>query len=273
MPATQPETLVFFRDDDVGEMSGPLRCVIETLLEASIPCNYQVVPEYLDDGAVAELKGLQAAHPELIFLNQHGLRHCQEIKGLRVATEFAGGRSFESQLRDIEQGRDRLASALGESFSADIFTPPCHKYDGQTLRALGDLGFSTLSAGVRGDWGSQRYYEIGRALGRVELLGKRVSYHMCQTPDPRLTEVSVSIDVHEDLDGAGRRLDKTAEQLWRELEFLRARLPVVGVMLHHQACDTPAKQQALLDFAHRLASAPDVRIVSMRGLATQASRP
>lgn len=272
MSATQRETLVFFRDDDVGEMTGPLRFVMETLVEASIPCNYQVVPDYLDEAAGGELKRLQTAHPTLIFLNQHGLRHCQEIEGVRVATEFAGQRSFESQFRDIEEGRNRLSAALGDSFSPDIFTPPCHKYDAQTLRALGDLGFATLSAGVRGDWGSQAYYRIGRALGRIELLGKRVSYHQRRTPDSRLTEVSVSIDVHEDVDRLGRRMDKTVEHLWLEFDYVRSRLPAVGVMLHHQACDTPGKQQALRDFAHRLVGDPAVRIVDMGRLASQAAQ-
>jgi hypothetical protein len=265
------ETLVFFRDDDVGEMSEPLRGVMDTLLEASVPCNYQVVPEYLDAAAVPELKRLQTGYSDLIFLNQHGLRHCQEIDGEQVATEFAGGRSFESQFQDIQQGREMLAAALGDSFSPDVFTPPCHKYDGTTLRALGALGFKTLSAGVRGDWVSRIYYAVGRQLGRVELLGKRVSYHLRVTPDPRLCEVSAAIDVHEDIDRARNRLDKTADELWQEFEIQRTRLSVVGIMLHHQACDTPDKRIALRDFVVRLKQDPGVRFVTMGELAASAA--
>lgn len=265
------ETLVFFRDDDVGELSDPLRYVMETLFEASIPCHYQVVPDYLDSKAADHLRSLKSERSELLFLNQHGLHHCQEIDGERVATEFAGGRPFESQLRDIEQGRDMLQAALGESFSPDVFTPPCHKYDASTLRALGDLGFSTLSAGVRADWPSRVYYGVGRSLGRIDLLGRRVSYHLRRTPDPRLCEVSVSIDVHEDVDSSGKRMDKSADTLWGEFESLRNRLSAVGVMLHHQTCDTPAKREALREFVARLRADPGIRIVSLGDLARQAA--
>jgi hypothetical protein len=38
-------------------------------------------------------------------------------------------------------------------------------------------------------------YTAGRMLGRVSLLGKRVSYHGSRTPGARLSEVSVCIDV------------------------------------------------------------------------------
>jgi hypothetical protein len=260
------QTLVFFRDDDVGEMSDALRGVMQTLVEASIPCNYQVVPEYLDAAAAVQLRALQTAHPDLIFLNQHGFRHAQELAGQRVASEFAGGRPYDSQFRDIQQGREMLIEALGDSFAGDVFTPPCHKYDGETVRAIGDLGFTTLSAGVHADWKARAYYGLGRALGRIELLGRRVSYHLAMTPDPRVSEVSVSIDVHEAQDAAGSRVDKTAEDLWRELSFLRARLPAVGVMLHHQACDTAEKQGALREFVARLCSDPTFRIVRMSDL-------
>ncbi len=265
------ETVVFFRDDDAGEMTTPLRILIDTLLELSIPCHYQVVPEYLDKRSAGVLRQIQSAHRDLVFLNQHGLRHSQELGGQRVATEFAGGRPFADQLRDISEGREGLLQALAESFSADLFTPPCHKYDAATLHALGDLGFDTLSAGVRADWASRAFYRLGHALGRVELFGKRVSYHLRQTPDPRLREVSVSIDVHEAQDRSGHRVDKSADLLWREFEFLRTRLPAVGIMLHHQACETSEKQQALRAFAERLSNDPNVRIVSMHELGTGSS--
>ena len=267
------QTLVFFRDDDVGEMSDPLRGVMQTLIEASIPCNYQVVPEYLDGAAAAELRALQTAHPELIVFNQHGFRHAQEIAGERVASEFAGGRPYESQFRDIQQGREMLIEALGDSFAGDVFTPPCHKYDGETVRAIGDLGFTTLSAGVHVDWKARAYYRLGRALGRIDLLGRRVSYHLSWTPDPRVNEVSVSIDVHEEQDAAGNLVEKTAEDLWRELSSLRTRLPAVGVMLHHQACDTPEKQAALRDFVARVRSDPTLRIVPMAELQSEIAGP
>ena len=90
-----------------------------------------------------------------------------------------------------------------------------------------------LSAGVRTDPASRLYYFVGHLLGRVELLGKRVSYHQRVTPEKRLTEVSVVIDVHEDQD------------------------------------DTPARQAVLAEFVSRIAAEPGVRFESLRDLAPQ----
>lgn len=68
-------------------------------------------------------------------------------------------------------------------------------HDAATVEALGELGFATLPAGVKVDPMSSFDYTAGRMLGRVSLLGKRVSYHGSRTPGARLSEVSVCIDV------------------------------------------------------------------------------
>ena len=264
-------TTVFFRDDDVGELTDPLRSVLEILLEAEVPCHYEVVPSYLDAAAADELRKLQSERADLLFLDQHGCTHSQIVDGQPRASEFDGDRPYEDQFDAISRGRDSLKEMLGDSFSGRVFTPPCHKYDAQTLRALGDAGFDTLSAGLRADRASRLYYAVGRSLGRVKLLGKRVSYHGRRMPDARLVEVSVSLDVHEDVDASGRRIDKDAEQLWQEFEWLRARLPAVGIMLHHQACDTPEKVDALRTFVARLRADSSVRFGRLGALAAEAA--
>lgn len=263
------ETIVFFRDDDIGQVTDPLRFYVDLLLAHEIPCHYEVVPAYLDAEAAGWLRQLKAAHPDHVFLDQHGLRHEQVIGGEHVFSEFAGGRPYADQVRDIGEGRDQLEQALGDAFSGEVFTPPCHKYDADTLRALGDCGFATLSAGVRTDALSRAYYALGRTLGRVDFLGKRVSYHRGITPDARLAEVSCVIDVHMDEDGQGNLLVKSEADLWQEFEIARARLDAVGVMTHHQICDTPEKQSAFRGFVTRLVADPGVRFAALRDLVPQ----
>lgn len=270
---TKRETRVFFRDDDVGEFSDPLRATMDLLLTRGIPCHYQVVPDFLDASSAGELRRCQEQYPDLIFFNQHGLRHSQELDGNLVHSEFDGGRPYEDQLRDIGQGRDMLEQSLSESFSSRIFTPPCHKYDLQTLRVLGDLGFEMLSASVRSDWPSRAYYAVGRRIGRIGLMGKRVSYHRRRTPDPRVSEVSIAIDVHEDRTASGVLVEKTAQSLWEEFARHRDRLDGIGVMLHHQACDSQTKLTALEDFVQRLHADPSVRFVNMHELAPTRAGP
>ncbi len=263
-------TKVFFRDDDVGELTGPLRTVVEILTAEGVPCSYQVVPSFLTEEAARWIGGVRAEHPDLVFLNQHGFRHEQTIGGEHRYSEFDGGRPYEEQKRDIEEGRVVLRDMLGEHFDAHLFTPPCHKYDDTTVSILGELGFRVLSAGVKVDAISRVYYGLGRALGRVSLLGKRVSYHGQATPIAGVCEVSVCIDVDEDVDAAGEKIEKSCDDLWAEFERCRAALPVVGVMLHHQKCEG-ARPETLREFIERLKADPDVEFASLDAIAEQAA--
>ena len=105
-------TTIFFRDDDVGELDQPLRCVVELLVEEEIPCSYQVVPKFLDDAAAAYVTAAQRDHPGLVRLNQHGLHHEQVINGERRWSEFDGNRGYDEQRRDIEKGRESPAQTV-----------------------------------------------------------------------------------------------------------------------------------------------------------------
>jgi len=261
------EITVFFRDDDVGPLEDPLRRVMDLLLEESVPCSYQIVPTRLDPAAARWLCDRKREHAGLVFLNQHGYRHQQDLRGRQRWSEFAGGRAYEEQLADIRAGRELLRGELGHAFDADVFTPPCHKYDATTLRALRELGFRTLSAGVRVDAAARLYYRLGGALGRISLLGGRVSYHGRPTPGGGLTEVSVCIDVDEDQDLRRRKLVKDDGRLWRELETCSAVLPAVGVMLHHARYDDEDRLATLRRFVRRLKQHPRVRFDTLPAVA------
>lgn len=264
-------TQVFFRDDDVGELAQPLRDVVTLLIEAGVPCSYQVVPKFLDAAGAAYMTDAQREHPTQVILNQHGLRHEQILGGEQRWSEFDGRRAYEEQRHDIEQGREILGDMLGDAFDTSTFTPPCHKYDDTTIEVLADLGFSILSAGVKIDRMSALYYAVGRAMGRVSLLGKRVSYHGRRTPGSRLAEVSVCIDVDEDVDRLGNKIEKSTDALWQEFEACRARLPVVGVMLHHAKC-AGQRVDTLREFVSRLKADPGVSFRTINELAAEVRR-
>lgn len=226
-------TVVFFRDDDVGERDTPLENVVELLLEESIPCSYQVVPRFLTDAGAAYMKKAQTEQPDLVILNQHGFVHEQRINGELRFSEFDGHLPYAEQRKTIEIGRLILGEKLGSSFDLSVFTPPCHKYDANTLRALAAAGIKTLSAGVRAGAMFRAYYALGASMGHVFWLGKRVSYHGDFTPDSGLVEVSVCIDVDEDVDRHGEKIEKSYDDLVGEFETCRRSLSTVGVMLHH----------------------------------------
>jgi len=263
------EITVFFRDDDLGADGPALRAVAELLVAERIPCSYQVIPLQLDDAAAAWAREARREHGELIAFHQHGLRHQQEVGGRRRWSEFAAERPFPDQRADIAEGRRRLEDRLGDALDPDVFTPPCHKYDDTTLRALVELGFAALSAGVRVDPAARLYYALGRRLGRVSLLGGRVSYHGMGLPGG-LTEISVCVDVDEAMDRRGRKIVKDADRLWREFEAGARRLPSVGVMLHHERYVEPERLETLRRFVRRLKADPRVRFETLPALVAAA---
>src|SRR5258706_6927865 len=144
-------TRVFIRDDDAGALTPELRRVAELMVREGVPVNYQIIPEQLTKECASYLAALHAAHPDLVELNQHGLRHEQMINGRREFSEFTAGRPLDDQRSDIRRGQEILQDLLRDTFDKTIFTPPSHRYDAATLRALADCGISVVSAGVYHD--------------------------------------------------------------------------------------------------------------------------
>src|SRR5262245_16531426 len=239
-------TTVFFRDDDVGGLSPALKSVVELLIEERIPCNYQVVPMYLKPEAVGYMREKRRAHPELVVLNQHGYKHEDHRNGELTYEEFGGHRPFDDQLAAIAEGRRMLVEMFDGDFSGGVFTPPCHDDDAHTLVALYALGFRILSAGVLTKPQMRAYYGVGRALGRVSFLGKRVSYHGARTPS-KVLELSGSVDVDPEI-SPGAPL-QSFEMLCAQYEYSVKTESIIGIMLHHETYTSPEKVDTLRRFA------------------------
>lgn len=257
-------TTVFFRDDDVGGLSPALRDVVEVLIEERVPCNYQVVPMYLNAEAAAYMKKQRREHPDLVVLNQHGFRHEDTRNGALTYEEFGGHRPYDDQLHAIAEGRRMLVEMLDTDFSGDVFTPPCHKYDENTLDALYALGFRVVSAGVLPGLSKRAYYGVGRALGRVSFLGKRVSYHGGRTPS-KITELSGAVDVDPDINPGGQA--KSFETLRAETEAAVKSHAIVGVMLHHETYTSREKVETLRRYARWIRAQPALELKTMETIA------
>jgi hypothetical protein len=261
------KTTVFFRSDDVGALSPALRAVVELLLAERVPCNYQVVPMYLSKEAAEYIREKRRAHPELFVLNQHGYKHEDHRNGQQTYEEFGGHRSFDDQLAALATGRRMLVEMLGAEFSGDVFTPPCHKYDENTLAALHTLGFRVLSAGVKPGIPSRAYYELGRALGKISLFGKRVSYHGQKTP-ASIKELSASVDVDPEVANGPV---KSYDELVADFQTARAEQEIVGIMLHHEAYTNPLKVDTLRRFSRFIQQQPNIELKTIETIAERLS--
>jgi hypothetical protein len=253
--AGTPGRTVFFRDDDVDELNDQLIELVDFFLTEEIPVNYQVVPGKLQDDARDFILERRRKHPELIRLNQHGYMHEHVNNGVHTWFEYSGDRPYEDQYESIQCGQRILREKLGSCFDDQVFTPPGHKYDENTLRALEALGFQILSASSYTSPQARLYYAFGKLLGRTSLLGRRISYSGQCLPGHRLREVSVALDVDMSKDRSGNPIVKTSSRIIREYRRASRNTTVVGVVLHHSGYDRQ-KLETLRDFVAFLRSTP-----------------
>jgi len=258
---------VFFRDDDVDELNDELVEVVDFFVREGIPVNYQVVPGKLQDDACEFILEKRRVHPELIRLNQHGYMHEHVNRGVHTWFEYSGNRSYEDQFESIRCGQRILRERFGSCFDDRVFTPPGHKYDENTLRALEALGFQILSASSYTSPQARLYYGFGQLLGRTTLLGKRISYNGRRLPGHQLREVSVALDVDMSKDRHGNPTVKTSSRLIGEYRQASRKTGVVGIVLHHNGYDR-GKLETLRDFVAFLRSMPGLSFRLIEDIAT-----
>lgn len=137
--------VVVFRCDDYG-LDEPyfylhLKKVIE---DSGAKITLGVVPlqmSGLSYDAVQDSVLVALAKSPGIEIAQHGLTHSSWSYG----TEFIG-RSFQIQKGDIAKGKMIIEQKTGKQIKT--FIPPFNTFDGNTVRALQDLHFRSISGGV-----------------------------------------------------------------------------------------------------------------------------
>ena len=233
----------FIRDDDVGELTDALRAFAETFLARAIPVSYQIIPVRLTQPCADYLAGLERDHPGLIEFGQHGLTHQMQLHGRTLLREFGPERTLVEQRKDIERGRDMLTARLARQRPIQVFTPPQHKYDANTVRAAAAAGHKVFSAAYYPGAPYQLAYALGRRLGLSSLGCNGLSRHGQARPEADIAEVSISLDVDD-----GEVLKRPAARLDQDLERARRRTDKVGLMFHHAIyADRPGELHAIAD--------------------------
>jgi hypothetical protein len=193
---------VFFRDDDVGWADNRLYELLDCCLQFEIPLDLAVIPKAINTGK-KQLHDQVVASNGLIGIHQHGYSHNNhQLQGRKC--EFGDDRSYRQQHADIKAGQDLLQDYFGDQVDS-IFTPPWNRCNQDTVYALNDLGFTTLSRN-----------HSGMPLN-------------CQ----KLRELPVNIDWFKKSNG--KRLSQVA------LGAMMAQVinsgETVGLMLHHELMD------------------------------------
>ncbi|MBT9471356.1 MAG: DUF2334 domain-containing protein [Pseudomonadota bacterium] len=252
---------IFIRDDDVGAPTAALRGFVEAFARNQIPVSYQIIPKALTPECVQFLRAEKAKTPELFEFGQHGLTHEMTVNGRRMFYEFGPERSYEEQLEVIRAGREILQEQLGADFNGEVFTPPRHRYDRNTLKALRAVGVTILSASSYPGLQHRIAYGVGRAFGLSNLGRPGVPYHGAIRPDSGLFELSISVAVDN-----GERNQATPSDIIEMIARARRVMPTIGLMFHHHAYESPQDQAFLRELASRLTSLPGVSFHRMAQL-------
>jgi hypothetical protein len=251
---------IFVRDDDVGDLTPEFRRFFQLFYDRQIPVSYQIIPERFTQACADFLLAARKARPELVEFGQHGLRHEMMVRGKLEYYEFGPERSFAQQSRDIAEGRSLLRQRLGDT-PAPVFTPPRHRYDRNTLKALAQQGFSIFSASSYLKPHHRLAYGVGRALGLSSVGARGVPYHGRVRPDCGLFELSIAVAADD-----GGTPSGTARSILADVAQASAREPTVGLMFHHQAYRDNAREAELRELADGLAAIPGISFHTMSDL-------
>lgn len=240
--------ILFLRDDDIGPLTPELRFFVETFLERGLPVSYQIIPAQLTDTCAAFLVDCARKAPHLIEFGQHGLHHAMVVGGKTLKREFGPERTFEAQSSDIQAGLRILRERLGEDHPITVFTPPQHKYDANTVKAVTAAGHKTFSAASYPSAHHRLAYALGRLLRLSSIRHQGISYHCGPRPEADIQEISISVAVD---DGRSRQI--AASDLAAGVRAAARHTAVVGLMLHHAVYAGDEGQAALGAIADELA--------------------
>lgn len=251
MRESEEKTRVFLRDDDVGEVDSRLRTFVDIFASRNLPVSYQIIPKSLSEDCAVFLRSSRAEAPHLFEFSQHGLSHEMTIGGKQVFYEFGPERNYDEQLAIIRAGQDILAARLGSDFNRAVFTPPQHKYDRNTLRALKACGVDILSASSYSTPHHRAAYFLGRLLGISSVGRSGISYHGRIRPDSGLIELSIGVPVDN-----GSEHGASASDVVRAVDEARKHTAIVGLMFHHNAYAGDEGRAFLSELADRLHQLP-----------------
>lgn len=193
-------TPIFFRADDIGGKKDSLfDPLMELFVVHRIPLCLAVVPTWIDTAIWAKYEKYQPQSTQWCW-HQHGYSHTNHEHTGKKA-EFGLTRSENDIKQDIVNGKNKLASLLGDAFTP-VFTPPWNRCSSQTLQTLSEQSFCAVSR----------------------------SWQATPLPPEDLPDIQINIDLHT-------RKEQDAAISWKALytELRQAAdAGLMGIMLHHQ---------------------------------------
>jgi hypothetical protein len=262
MTTSKPRTRIFLRDDDVGAWTPALSQFVSCFRDHGLPVCYQVIPALLTDEAASHLRAFHKDSPELCEFGQHGLMHEMTIDGKRLTWEFGRERDLATQQQVIAEGKTIMQAKLGPAFAGTVFTPPRHRFDGNTVRALHAEGFKVLSAAAYTDPLRRLVYGIGQSIKMGTIGNRGIAYHPGIRPEAPLRELSIAVAVDD-----GAPVHREVADVLAGIERARQHSDIVGLMFHHQAWASLEGAEFLKSLAKGLRSLANCEFTRLSNLA------
>lgn len=225
---------LFLRNDDVRHMLDDILVYLTgQIIEAGLTISHAVEPANVTEEVVDWLRGMQADHPDRIEIIQHGYDHQLKTPS-PVRGEFGGGRPYDEQFAEIRRGAEMMNDYFGEKWNR-IFSFPYGAYDLNTLKALSECGFRTISTGIRFSSKRAVLNGVGRLLKRKTLLGRNIAYFNEAVPGfSNLRELPVVLNNSKKQTGPDTAIQRDCDELLAGWESLPGWLNCRGILCHHR---------------------------------------
>ena len=141
--------MFFFRDDDIFDLNSNFLRVHNFFMRENIPMNYAIIPARLEKEAADFLISEKMKRPKLLDFLQHGFKH-ENYGNSKKKFEFGGPRKYSEQKNDITEGKKIMKDFFGEYYT-NVFIPPFHGFNRDTLKAVIETGFWGFSSTFLGE--------------------------------------------------------------------------------------------------------------------------
>jgi peptidoglycan/xylan/chitin deacetylase (PgdA/CDA1 family) len=194
------ETIVVFRNDDLQPKYRPaaLQDVTELFLGEGVPITYSVLGNTQPDAAVCGyLQSLTQQHPQQFEIAVHGYSHENRLSADSPQQSEFAGLPVTKQAHLIANGTANVQDCIGNR--PTTFVPPFDSYDNQTVSALNQQGYDTISGGTWTYGHPDAVFEQGGLMhvGYVTTQGLTQLYYNWTASPPRahsLSELNQSFD-------------------------------------------------------------------------------
>lgn len=249
------DSIVIFRNDDIQPWyeTEMMRAVDQVFIDEDVPVTLGIIPNpggdlpLTDDEETCEYLGtLQNEHPGQFEMALHGYTHQPETEFYN-GSEF-GGLAYDEQSSRLAEGDRILSECVNPSTT---FVPPMNTYDNDTVRAVDEGRYTTISGGT---WFTDQYYNRNGAGNETAHFETDGVHHVPSTQ---------AFEDWDAYDGSGEVPFQETETLTSEFDETHEENGVYVQMIHYQYFTTEERLEQLRELIQHMKSTDNVGFMTV----------